>query len=535
MNKLSELTRNFVDKIKGLSKRSKIIIGICISAAIVLIIYGVVTMKANKYDVLFSNLDSNDSKVVLDKLEEKKIDYNVEGNTIYVPKDQADQLRLDLASELTGGSKGFELFDEENKWGMTDKEMDIKYQRALEGELERTITSLPQIEDAKVHLVMSDKSVFVKEGNPASASVTLNIKNDQDISPEQVKAIVALLTGAVDNLPNNKVKIVDNKMRLLTENLFDGEEGEDSLSPNAAITATEKQQELKKKYEKHLSDNLQDMLEKIYGVGKVKVSVNADLNFDANQEKSVTLDPKGVVISEKTVRDTSTPGGQTNNEAAGVTDNQLEANKYPDVDDEGENATTHEEDIRNYEVSKAERKTITAPGKINRLTTSVVVDGNLDQETKNSLRNLVINAIGYDEERGDSVSVEGMMFNTDLEDTAKKDLEEMNQKAEKLKKYKMFTGIGIAALILIIVLVLYIKKKRSEEEMDMFGDDIEGLDVVLGDEVDHKQPEEEFKPVDFEPEEKEKIHIENEIKKYAAEKPDQVADIIKAWLMKDEE
>src|SRR5690554_4400167 len=104
MNKLSELTRNFVDKIKGLSKRSKIIIGICISAAIVLIIYGVVTMKANKYDVLFSNLDSNDSKVVLDKLEEKKIDYNVEGNTIYVPKDQADQLRLDLASELTGGS-----------------------------------------------------------------------------------------------------------------------------------------------------------------------------------------------------------------------------------------------------------------------------------------------------------------------------------------------------------------------------------------------------------------------------------------------
>lgn len=537
MGKLSELVKNFVNKIKGLSKRKKIIIGVCLIAVISLIVYASITMKSDKYDILFSNLDNNDSKIVLDKLKEQKIDYNVKGSTIYVPKTQVDQLRLDLASNITGGSKGFELFDSGSKWGMTDKEMDIKYQRALEGELERTIKSLPQVNNAIVHLVMSQKSVFVKEANPASASVTLNLKKDQALSSKQVKAMVALLTGAVENLPKEKVEIMDSNMTLLTENLF-SDEKDGLMSSSAMASATEKQQELKKKYEKNLSDNLQDMLEKVYGKGKIKVNINAELNFDAMQQNSVTIDPKSVVVSQKTTKDTSAPTEQKTDTARGVTDNQMQVNKYPASEDVNSgNTTTHSETITNYEVSKVENKTITAPGQVKRLTTSVIVDGNLDEETKTSLKNLITNAVGYNEARGDSVSVEGMRFNTELQEKAQKDLDEMNLRNASLEKNKLYEriGIGIGSLILLLIILVSLKKGRSKkDDMDIYKGENDGLNVVIGDELDPKEANPGFKPIDFEPKENEKTHIEKEIKKYATQKPEQVAEIVKSWLTKDE-
>lgn len=120
-------------------------------------------------------MDSNDSGTVLQKLKDKKVEAKVEGNNILVPKDKVDELRMQMLSEvpLTNGSQGFEILDK-SQFGETDQEMKINYQRALQGELERTIKGFPQVDNTRVHLVLPEETAFVKETQPGRASVTLN-------------------------------------------------------------------------------------------------------------------------------------------------------------------------------------------------------------------------------------------------------------------------------------------------------------------------------------------------------------------------
>lgn len=143
-------------------------------------------------------MDSNDSGTVLQKLKDKKVEAKVEGNNILVPKDKVDELRMQMLSEvpLTNGSQGFEILDK-SQFGETDQEMKINYQRALQGELERTIKGFPQVDNTRVHLVLPEETAFVKETQPGRASVTLNLKQGQTLSKEQVKSIVALVSGSV--------------------------------------------------------------------------------------------------------------------------------------------------------------------------------------------------------------------------------------------------------------------------------------------------------------------------------------------------
>ena len=525
MNKLKEFFKGLKEKWTGFSKVKKIAFSIIFLGIITSIIALSLYFGKTKYAVLFSNMDSNDSGAVLQKLKDKKVEAKVEGNNILVPKDQVDELRMQMLSEvpLTNGSQGFEILDK-SQFGETDQEMKINYQRALQGELERTIKGFPQVDNSRVHLVLPEETAFVKETQPGRASVTLNLKKGQTISKEQVKSIVALVSGSVKNIPKENVEVIDNNMNLLTKNLFDA-----SGSLEEATTSAEKQQQLQKNYEKDLQNRLVSMLEAVYGKDKVKVNINTDLDFDAVKTNSVTYDPKNVVVSEHSIKEKNQNNAGGNNTNGSVVDNNM-VNRTTQ-NNNGSETSSRDETTKNYEISKTQQDSIKAPGSVKRLTASIVLDGNIDEETRTAVRNLAVSAIGYDEKRGDAISIEGLPFDTAAKKKKKKDLEDM-QKAEKTKeRIKLFTAIGLGVLLLLGAIIFFvIKKRKNDEEYEEYE---EGLDILIDDSGSETKQIPKFKPIDLEAQD-EKTHVENEIRKYAKDKPDQVAEIIKSWLAEDE-
>jgi flagellar M-ring protein FliF len=529
MGKLSEFFKSLYDKFKSLSRAKKIALGVSLVGVLTVIIYLTVSLSATRYTALFSNIDSQQAKTIVDKLKEKKItNYKVAGNSILVPSEQVEVLRLELAPELDSLSGGWALFDTGNTFATTDTELKIKYQRALQAELEKTIKGFPQIDKARVALVLPEESVFVKDSSAASASVTLIMKPGQSLGEDQVRAIVSLVSGSVKSLPKENIQVVDDKLILLSKDIFN----EDNMSIN---NASDKQQQLKKDYEKLLEGKVMEQLSMPFK-NKVTVKVNADLDFDAVQSVINTVDPKGAIVSEQYERDTN--GNTTTRPSQSPVDNNM-TNNTP-----GQNTTTtngnvtHEKETKNYENTKSETKTVKAPGSVKRVTASVIIDGNLEDAQKEQIRGLVAGAIGFDDKRGDSINVEGIIFDSSDVDTAKQAIKELQIADDKEKRTKLYTQLAMAggAAILLIILIIVIarrgRKKSTQQQQIEAMVSPKGIDVLLG---DQDEPKATFKPIDFNKgSNNERTHLEGELKKYAAEKPEQVVDIIKSWLAEDE-
>lgn len=521
MDKIKEKLKNLIDKFKGLTKGKKIAFSVLLVGMISGIIYLIVFFNTTKYVVLYKDMDPNDAQIVMTKLNEKKVEYKVDNKSIKVPEDKVSELRLELAPQLTSGSKGYEILENADSFGMTDKERELNYKIALEGELAKNIKSLPEVKDAKVLLVMPQEGNFFKQAENAQASVRIEFNEGKSISKEQIKAIVSLVTGSVKNLKKENVKIIgvlNGQTKDLTDDLFNEDEGKDLTS------VTDKQSKYKKNLEKEYVKKIMNILTPKYGEG-VKASVNVDLDFDASEKTSTVWDPNNVIRSEEIEKDIdNSKGGKV---SAGPVDNNM-SNTYNNQD--GNSSSTHEKTTRNYEVGKIEQKTVGAPGKIKKISASVTInDENLSPVDKDKINSLVAGAISYDENRGDIITVEGLKFNeindVKAQEEAKKQAEE--QKMKQITFIYKCIGAAVAILILVGGIIAFIRKKKNKKQEDK---EIEGIDMLINDEVEVKEP---LKPINFE-EENENTHIEKEIKKYATEKPDQVAEIIKAWMTEDE-
>ena len=517
MNKLLEMKNKLSQGFGNLSRSKKIAYSLLAGVIAVSLGYFMLVVASTKYDVLFSNMTPEDSGAIVAKLKEKKAEYKITGNSILVPKENVDSLRMELMSEVNikEGSNGFELFDN-GKMAPTDKETKVMYQRALAGEIERAIKSFPEIEGAKVNLVLPENTAFVRETEPASASVVIKLKAGTKLDNSQVKAIVSLLTGAVQNLPKENVSIVSDKFLLLTEGLYDEEK--DTLTGS-----TDKQQLLKAQIEKNLEAKIMKVLEPIYKNG-VRVSVNTDLDFDALQRNSVKYEPQGTIVSSHDIE--TTDNGSSGSVSTSPVD---EATKNSTATIPGSGTVIHKETTKNYDNSKTEDVMIKAPGNIKKITTSVVLDGNLDENTRTSVNNLVAKAIGYTEERGDSISVEGIFFNSESKKELEKqllDIEKANKLAEKKALYTRIAYGALAIILFIIFLFVISRSRKNTKSMP------QGINTIIGEDISPKN-QEIFAPIEFEVNDK-KSHMEKEVKKYAVEKPEQVADIIKSWLTEDE-
>ena len=527
MGKLSEFFKSSYGKFKSLSGAKKIALGVSSVGVLTVIIYLSVSLTATKYTALFSNLDSQQAKTIVDKLKEKKItNYKVSGNSVLVPSEQVEVLRLELAPELDSLSGGWALFDAGNTFATTDTELKIKYQRALQAELEKTIMGFPQIDKVRVALALPEESVFVKDSSPASASVTLIMKPGQTLTEDQVRAIVSLISGSVKSLPKENIQVVDDKLRLLSKDIFNEDNG--SIS-----NASGKQQQLKKDYEKLLEGKVMDQLSKPFK-NKVTVKINADLDFDAVQSISNTVDPKGALVSEQYERNTD--GTITNRPSQSPVDNNM-TNNTPSQTATTDGNVTYEKETKNYENSKSETKTQKAPGSVKRVTASVIIDGNLDEPQKDQIKGLVAGAIGFDVKRGDSINVEGIFFDNSDSEAASKAIKDLQLTEDKEKKTKLYTQLAIAGLgaILLIIFIIALARRggKSSSQVNQLEAMVspKGIDVLLGED----KPKVIFKPIDFDKDSNnEGAHLEKEIRKYATEKPEQVVDIVKSWLTEDE-
>lgn len=526
MDKVKDALEALKAKWSELSRLVKIaiVLGIISLFAIIGTVYYMNTRV--EYNVLFSNLSEADAGTISQDLDSQNIKYKLadDGKTIMVDKTKADQYRINLAvdNKLPSSSKGFELFDSASMM-TTDEDRKIMYQRALTGELENSIAALDDVDKAKVNLTIpkSDNVFDNSTSKKAKASIVLTLKGTS-ISKDAVQGIVALTTGAVQGLDKKNVKVVDQTGKILNKN------EEDDASDSSS--ATSKYMKLKSQYEKQMEKKITGLIEPVVGKGKVKASVNVDLNFDAVEKKITNysnpqIRSENVQASGKQTEIKQAQTGQVNDNVDNVTG---DANN----DNASYNRTV------NNELNTETTKIINAPGSINRMTSSVVINGDLSAGDAKNIRKLIQGALGYDKQRGDTVSVQAVNFAR-----AKSTKKTVAKKPAKKTNWVLI-GALIAAGVLTLgtIIFLVIRRRRRLAEEEEYYDDDYDVDVT-----DEGEEEEEAKEVaeELDPEilaEKERqrkeeetkrkiaVSTEQKAKEYATEHPDVVADLISAWV-----
>ena len=247
--------------------------------------------------------------------------------------------------------------------------------------------------------------------------------------------------------------------------------------------------------------------------------VNADLDFDSKRQTQTVIDPNKVIVSQNTSRN------ESNSSAGDVSGSPIDESMGNTIVSSDENSTTvSEEQTTNYEVGKTETTVISAPGEVKKISASVIVDGEIKEEVRSAIENAVVAAIGLDSTRGDQISVIGMAYNESNTNTTN-----IDPFAEEESSNNKYIYGGIAAAVLALLGFIFFRRKKKKED----DEEVENvLDVVIDDKIS-KTPIEPLKPIEFEVT-TEQQHVESEIKKYASEKPEQVADIVKSWLAESE-
>ena len=416
---IEALFKQIIEFFNHLNKRQKYIIIGSIIAVIAIISFLIVfnassSKKTPGYAILFENLKPQDAALIVQYLDKKQIPYKIpQDGVIEVPKELVQKVRLDVAAQgLPKSSKvGFELFDK-SSFGATDFEQRIKYLRALEGELARTIESISAVEEAKVNIAIPKQSVFVDKEILPTASVLIKLKPNMILTPKQIQGIKWLVASAVPRLKPENVKIVDQYGNPLGEN--------DELTQNNELLKT--QMLYRKRMEKALEDKIVSILAPIVG-GKDKVvaKVSMDIDFSQVKSKSTIYSPDNVVRSEQTLEESRV--GMKPKEVGGVPGvvsniGPVQGTKNSQIIDKYNKSET----TTNYEISTTIKDVKEPFAKIKRITAAVVVDGHYKDEngTKKfvplseielkNIENLVKNAIGFNAKRGDSVSVSSFQF-----------------------------------------------------------------------------------------------------------------------------
>lgn len=363
--------------------------------------------------LLYSNLDLREAGSITQALEAAGVKYEVkgDGSTILVARDEVASTRLMLSSKglPTAGSVGYEIFDEANALGQTDFVQQLNRQRALEGELARTIRSLDGVTFARVHLVLPKRQLFEEEAEEPSASVTLGV-GGREPNADQVRAVQNLVAGAVPRMTPARVTIVDQHGK--------------TLSAGGESFAGEMADSRKSEVEQRIAKTVKGLVESVVGPGKARVNVTADIDLARVTLQQETFDPDGQVVrSEQTVEESANEN-EPNNAGAVTADANIPGGGLGGDDGQVSSASGRTESTTNYEISKTTRTEVQEPGKIQRLSVAVAVDGlrpvgedgqageyqPRSEEEMQRIEQLVRTAVGFDESRGDQVTVVNVPF-----------------------------------------------------------------------------------------------------------------------------
>ena len=404
------------------------------AAAIAIVVAMVLWAKQPDYRTLFSNLSDQDGGAIVTQLTQMNVPYRFadNGGALEVPADKVHELRLRLAQQglPKGGAVGFELLDQE-KFGISQFSEQVNYQRALEGELARTIETLGPLKSARVHLAMPKPTLFVREQKAPSASVTVNLQPGRALDEGQISAVVHLVSSAVAGLPPGNVTLVDQTGRLLTKS----NTGDRDLNDAQLKYATD--------VENRIQSRIEAILGPIVGTTNVHAQVTAQIDFSDKEQTEEQYRPNGdaaqAVMRSRQVNENLQVGGPFPGGVPGALSNQpAPANTAPinapaQNQQNGQQAnqqqtaaaansgprTSSRNETTNYEVDRTIRHTKMNTGDVQRLSVAVVVnyktlpDGKplpLTAEQMKQIENLTREAMGYSEKRGDTLNVVNSPF-----------------------------------------------------------------------------------------------------------------------------
>lgn len=513
--------KDLLDKLKQrwqeTSQNRKVLV-ILVSAVILAgLVYLTTSLAKPNYALLLGDLEPKDAGNIVAQLESEKIPYQLtnQGTTILVPQDQVDEIRVKLASAglLTGVGSGFELFDK-SKFGETDFEQQISFQRALQEELKRTITKVEGVDQARVHLVLPKKSVFIDDEGTASASVVIKLKPGAKLKPEQVKGLNDLIIGSVEGLQTDNVHIIDTEGNVLNDFLKDSA---GIAGAGYSGTVLEKQQQIRRAFEKELENRVQNMLAKVLGPNKAVAMVTAEMDFNQQQTNTTEVLP-GPIVSE---RNTNEQGSGSSGGGVPGSTTQMPGQSIPGANATGQDSYAKTDDIKNYQHGSRTQSVVQSPGKLLRLSTAVVVDESVTNLDQAKVQQLVTAAIGYDQQRGDQITVSAMTFDRSQYDFP----EEQPDNTQKEKELLYMTiAAAVGGLLILLLLIAYWLRRRRKKRAQAESLVIETPPVIP---IGTIQPEVEEEPKWEIPPPKDK---QKQLKELAEDRPKDIAAVLKVWL-----
>jgi flagellar M-ring protein FliF len=473
---------------------------------------------------LFSNLAATDASAIVDELNAAGVAYELTdgGQTIMVAKDQVYDLRLTMSGQglPAGQDTGYALLDEQ---GITTSEFQQQttYQRALEGELSKTLESLEGVRSAVVHVALPKDEVFVTEQAKPTASVLLDLAPGTALSGEQIQAVTNLVSSSVQDMEPDQVTVADSSGQVLS-----------AAGTGVTAAAGDARSQVESEYEARLSASAQKILDSVVGPNRSVVSVRADVDLSQRETTSetYTYDEGTPPVSESTTTESYNGSGTP---VGGV----LGPENMPDAAENaggGDSTYDKESTTANNAVGKTTEVVQGAPGALNRLTVSVVMDeavaGNLNQQ---QMRDLMITAVGLDEARGDGITVASLPFDTTAADAAAADMEAAREAEASEQMWSMVRTGGIAAGIALVVLLVWLRSRRLveiEEEyepLELTDDMLQELDR-LRIQSTREEAKIDTRAMELEAEERQKVR--GEISTMVSERPDEVAAMLRGWL-----
>jgi flagellar M-ring protein FliF len=395
------------------------------------------------YAVAYTGLSEADAAQIVQKLDANNISYQIKSSgTIEVPNDQVYTTRLLMAREGLPQSStvGYELFSGTSMLGMTEFSQQINYQRAVEGELQRTIGSLESVKAVRVHLVTPEKTLLSSDQATATASVTIQVNPGYKLDSTQVRAITHLIASSVEGLKSENVVVVDSEGNMLADGMNTDSETDQSLKDD--------QRTAELAYAAEVQKRVQSLLDKILGPNRSTVQATVEMDWTQREITSNTYAPTEVALRSSQIINESSGSGGTTGGVPGAASNL----PTPVATTTGTGASSYQrsEETLNYEVSQTQLHEITAPGKVNRISVSVMVDGVSDQTQMASIKSAVEVAAGVDTTRGDQIVVESFAFDRTAAEALTADLAAQQQQELYLR-----IGMAVGAALVVLALLFF--------------------------------------------------------------------------------
>ena len=536
-----------IDQLAALSTEKKLGLMVATAAIIAIIVGAWIWSQTPDYRVLYSNVSDQDGGEIVNALQQMNVPYKFAqgGGSILIPGNQIHEVRLKLASQglPKGALAGFELM-ENQKFGSSQFLEQINYQRALEGELARSVQSLSAVQSARVHLALTKPSVFAREKQQPSASVLLNLYSSRLLSEEQVSAIVHLVSSSVPNLPVKNVTVVDQNGNLLSTQ--PDNKTETGLDPSQLYYL--------KELEDGYTNRIEAILSPITGSNNVRAQVTADVDFSRIERAEEIYKPNNSETEPASIRSQqSTESLSTNSPFNGGIPGAL-TNRPPEPDnapiefnEDGEEVVNNPVEIPtdrrtestiNYEVDKTVQHTRQSIGGIKRLSAAVVVnyraltdeEGNITHEPLTAeeitkINELVKDAMGFNENRGDTLTVSNNLFN--LADEKMIDIALWQNPDMILLAKEIGKQLLIAAIVLFFLLKVLRPFLRNLTQLTtpvaalpLSEDNTAALKVdELGNQIEHKPSTSSAYQENL-----------NMVKQLATDEPAIVANVVKEWV-----